>query len=94
MLKTRAGKIRGTQIACHEDGAFTIEEFCELYGVGRTAFYEEINSGRLIAKKRGSRTLIPRSNARAWFELLPAMVGQTSCSQTAAHPSNALGGKK
>jgi hypothetical protein len=33
--------------------AFSIQEFCETYGLGRTKVYEEIKSGRL----RGSLTL-------------------------------------
>jgi excisionase family DNA binding protein len=53
------------------DGALTVAAFCEWANIGRTAVYEEIASGRLDAKKRGKRTLIPRSSARAWLENLP-----------------------
>ena len=53
------------------DGALTVRTFCDRYSIGRTAFYEEINSGRLIAKKRGGKILIPLTNARAWLETLP-----------------------
>jgi excisionase family DNA binding protein len=56
-----------------DGGAFSIEEFCEWSGIGRTAVYEEINSGRLRAKKRGTRTLIPRRCAHDWLESLPEM---------------------
>jgi len=55
------------------DGALTVRVFCDRYSIGRTAFYEEINSGRLIAKKRGSKILIPLANARAWLETLPTL---------------------
>ena len=55
------------------DGAFSVKEFCDRYDIGLTAFYEEVNEGRLTVKKRGSRTLVPRSNARAWFNALPTM---------------------
>lgn len=54
-----------------DDGALSVESFCARYGIGRTAFYEEINSGRLTVKKRGSRTLVPRASARDWFAALP-----------------------
>lgn len=54
-----------------DDGAFSIKEFCDRYDIGVTATYAEINAGRLIVKKRGSRTLISRTNARAWFDALP-----------------------
>ena len=53
------------------DGALTVRAFCDRYSIGRTAFYEEINSGRLIAKKRGGKILIPLASARAWLEALP-----------------------
>jgi hypothetical protein len=53
------------------EGALTVEAFCARYGIGRTATYEEINGGRLEIKKRGSRTLIPRAEARRWLANLP-----------------------
>jgi excisionase family DNA binding protein len=53
------------------DGVLTLEEFCRCYRVGRTTVYEEINAGRLTARKRGSRTLIARDEARRWFRGLP-----------------------
>jgi hypothetical protein len=62
-----------SQAHADDDGAFTVKEFCARYGIGHTAFYEEVNSGRLIAKKRGNRTLIPRASARAWVNSLPTM---------------------
>jgi hypothetical protein len=54
-----------------DDGAFSVGEFCRRYNISRTAFYEELNGGRIAAKKRGWRTLVPRANARAWFNSLP-----------------------
>ena len=55
----------------HNDGAFTVKQFCERYGIGHTAFYEEVKAKRLVVKKRGTRTLVPRANARAWLDALP-----------------------
>jgi hypothetical protein len=60
-----------TGFVANIDGAITVRAFCDRYSIGRTAFYEEINSGRLIAKKRGGKILIPLTNARAWLETLP-----------------------
>ena len=57
-----------------DDGALTIAEFCARYGLGRTAAYEEINGGRLEARKRGNRTLIPRTAARRWLKNLPSII--------------------
>ena len=60
------------------DGALTVEEFCRCYRVGRTTAYEEINAGRLAAKKRGARTLIARNEAQRWFANLPAITSRTA----------------
>jgi excisionase family DNA binding protein len=50
--------------------AFSVEDFCKSYGVGKTTAYEEINSGRLVAVKVGRRTLIPEQSAAAWLKSL------------------------
>lgn len=49
--------------------AYSILEFCEIAGIGKTKAYEEIAAGRLKAKKVGSRTLI--TNAPEWLDSLP-----------------------
>lgn len=55
------------------DGAFTLEEFCVRYAIGRTAAYQQINKGRLEARKFGKRTMIPREAAHRWFAELPRL---------------------
>lgn len=67
-----------SEIRNDADGAFTIDEFCRRYGIGRTAFYAEVNSNRLVPKKRGTRTLIPREEARRWLSSLPPSVAALS----------------
>ena len=54
-------------------GAFSVRDFCQWAGIGRTAFYEELKTGRLAAKKFGKRTLIPIAEAHRWLEGLPAL---------------------
>lgn len=51
--------------------AFTIDEFCGSFGVGRSYVYEEIKAGRLKSRKAGRRTLITADDARAWLSSLP-----------------------
>jgi len=53
--------------------AFSIGEFSQAYGVGRTKIYEEIKSGRLRARKVGKRTVIIDDDAEAWFSRLPVL---------------------
>ena len=52
--------------------SFTIEGFMASYGVSRNRVYDEINKGRLIARRLGGRTMIARDDADAWLAALPA----------------------
>jgi hypothetical protein len=54
--------------------AYTIKQFCERNGIGLTKAYEEINRGRLVARKVDSKTLIVDSDEAAWIESLPRVV--------------------
>jgi excisionase family DNA binding protein len=53
--------------------AMSIADFCTRYGVGRTTTYEEIKTGRLSARKCGSRTVITDDAAEEWLRRLPAV---------------------
>jgi excisionase family DNA binding protein len=55
--------------------AFSIKDFCDQYGIGRTTAYEEIKAGRLKAVKVGRRTLVPVESGQDWLQALPK-VGQ------------------
>ncbi len=57
--------------------AFSIEEFCNSYSVGKTTAYEEISSGRLHAVKVGRRTLIPENSAAEWLKSQPSISATT-----------------
>jgi excisionase family DNA binding protein len=60
-----------------DDGAFTIPAFCAWAQVGRTLAYELINRGQIKAVKVGVKTLIPKTEARAWLASLPAIIRHT-----------------
>ena len=66
-----------------EDGAFTINQFCAWASIGRTRVYELINCGDLKAIKLGSKTLIPKADARAWLASLPALAPRASNTEAA-----------
>jgi excisionase family DNA binding protein len=51
--------------------AFSIDDFCSRFGIGRTKVYEEIRSGRLEAVKVGRRTLITEQAGQEWLRSLP-----------------------
>jgi hypothetical protein len=50
----------------------SLDDFCRRYRIGRTKTYEEINAGRLKARKAGRRTIIGEDDAQEWLSLLPA----------------------
>jgi excisionase family DNA binding protein len=53
--------------------AFSIAEFCRVYGIGQTYTYHEIAAGRLRAVKAGRRTLVTREAADEWLAKLPSV---------------------
>jgi excisionase family DNA binding protein len=58
------------------DGAFTIKDFCEWAGVGRTFAYDLLNSGKINGIKAGGRTLILKASAREWLGSLPTIAAE------------------
>lgn len=55
----------------YEPLAYPLPDFLKLAGLGRTKAYEEINAGRLRARKNGSRTIVLAADARAYLDNLP-----------------------
>jgi len=53
--------------------AYSISLFCDRFQIGRTKFYEEVKSGRLSARKIGTKTLILRPDAERWATSLPQL---------------------
>jgi hypothetical protein len=51
----------------------SLHDFCERYDIGRTKAYEEINAGRLRARKSGRRTIITADDAEQWLNCLPVV---------------------
>jgi hypothetical protein len=55
---------------------FSVEEFCRRYGIGRTRAYQELNAGRLRARKVGKRTIVTADDAESWLSCLPNLEAQ------------------
>ncbi|MBI1252172.1 MAG: helix-turn-helix domain-containing protein [Alphaproteobacteria bacterium] len=51
--------------------AYTVEEFCALYGVRHTKAYELMKTGAVERVKIGAATRITRESAERWFASLP-----------------------
>ena len=55
-----------------DTAAYPLPDFLKRFGVSRSTAYREIHAGRLVARKRGSRTIITAEAAKAWLDNLPA----------------------
>lgn len=53
--------------------AYSIQELCDLSGLGRTFLYEEIKAGRLIVTKAGRRSIVLQDDALGWLAGLPKL---------------------
>jgi excisionase family DNA binding protein len=58
-----------------DERGMTIEEVAERSGVGRTCVYQDIAERRLIARKRGRKTIVLHSDFIKWLRGLPEAVG-------------------
>jgi excisionase family DNA binding protein len=63
----------GKRIGVVEQQAYTIEQAAEAASLARQVIYDEINAGRLRARKRGRSTRILASDLRAYLEALPVL---------------------
>ena len=70
-----------------DDASLTPAEFCKAENIGKTTFYQEVNSGRLEAKKIGSRTVVLPAARRRWRDNLPDYV-PTGAAGGEAQPAN------
>jgi hypothetical protein len=53
--------------------AYSIPEFAEGAGLGRSFIYEEIKAGRLKVRKAGRRSIIIHDEGRAYLQSLPTL---------------------
>ena len=51
-------------------GAYSVDQFAHIFGLSRSAVYAEIRAGRLKVSKIGTRTVVTRTQARAYQTLL------------------------
>lgn len=52
--------------------AYTVNQACDLTGIGRTKLYEAISSGSLRTKKLGKKRIILSADLHDWLEDLPS----------------------
>jgi excisionase family DNA binding protein len=51
--------------------AVSIDQACEMIGVGRTSLYEAMKDGRLACRKVGNRTIILVADIEKFLDELP-----------------------
>ncbi|PHY21502.1 helix-turn-helix domain-containing protein [Caulobacter sp. BP25] len=52
--------------------AITVDQFCRVYGLGRSKFYLLVRDQQIKTLKIGSKTLIATEEAERWFRSLYA----------------------
>jgi excisionase family DNA binding protein len=57
--------------------ANTVAEVLRRVGISRTKFYQEINAGRLKARKIGSKTVVLEADLQAYLDGLPVYDGRS-----------------
>jgi hypothetical protein len=62
------------KMVTHTPIAYTIPDFCRSFGIGRTTAYRLIETGQIIARKIGRRTVIDAASAARWYASLPVGV--------------------
>lgn len=50
---------------------YSVKEFCQSFGICRSAFYIEVRAGRIRTVKFGVTTRVKRTDAMAWLDTLP-----------------------
>jgi hypothetical protein len=53
--------------------AFTVNDFCRKFRIGRDKFYDEVRDRRLRARKVGKKTVVLKSDAETWTASLPSL---------------------
>ena len=60
-----------SEVSAGRKAAYSVNEFCQTYSIGRTLFYDEVAAGRLRVKKAGKKTLVLATDGEAWAHGLP-----------------------
>jgi len=53
--------------------AYTVREVCELLGISRAMFYKLVKARKLVPRKLGRRTVVPKTALEAFMADLPIL---------------------
>ena len=70
-MKEPARSVRKITIPLSERPTLTVDEFCEMVGIGRSTFYKAVGAGDLKVRKYGKRTFITQEEMKRFVENMP-----------------------
>jgi excisionase family DNA binding protein len=70
-MKEPARSARKITIPLSERPTLTVDEFCEMVGIGRSTFYKAVGAGDLKVRKYGKRTFITKEEIKRFVENMP-----------------------
>lgn len=66
-----------SEVSFHAPPALSIDEVCKTLKIGRSTFYEEVNSGRLKVRKIGNRSVVTGLDLIEYLVHLPLYQSKT-----------------
>jgi excisionase family DNA binding protein len=64
--------VREIMIPLSERPTLTVNEFCEMVGIGRSTFYKAVGVGDLKVRKYGKRTFVTKEELKRFVESMPS----------------------
>ena len=72
MKQPAINSAREITIPLSERPTLTVNEFCEMVGIGRSTFYKAVGAGDLKVRKYGKRTFVTTEEMKRFVENMPS----------------------
>jgi excisionase family DNA binding protein len=72
MKQPAINSAREITIPLSERPTLTVNEFCEMVGIGRSTFYKAVGAGDLRVRKYGKRTFVTTEEMKRFVENMPS----------------------
>jgi excisionase family DNA binding protein len=64
--------VRKHTIPLSERPTLTVDEFCEMVGIGRSTFYRSVGAGDIKVRKYGKRTFVTKEEMMRFVANMPS----------------------
>jgi excisionase family DNA binding protein len=64
--------VRKHTIPLSERPTLTVDEFCEMVGIGRSTFYKAVGAGDIKVRKYGKRTFVTKEEMMRFVANMPS----------------------